>query len=153
MSSLSRRISLSLALAISGISGAGAQDVSHAPPREVTSSGLFPAEGRPPPQDPHDGPFRSAPLTLADGKRVFTWYNCGGCHFNGGGGIGPALSDYEWIYGNRIDQVFASIERGRPNGMPAWRGKIPNAQIWSLSAYVLSLGPQPTPPGGTQPKR
>src|SRR5690348_13946358 len=34
-----------------------------------------------------------------EGKRLFTQYNCAGCHFNGGGGIGPALMDAQWIYG------------------------------------------------------
>jgi cytochrome c oxidase cbb3-type subunit 3 len=86
----------------------------------------------------------SLPCHFADGKRLYTWYHCGGCHFKGGGGIGPAFTDDLWIYGNRIDQVFASIYQGRTNGMPAWGGKIPDAQIWEIAAYVLSLrAPEP----------
>lgn len=42
-------------------------------------------------------------------KRLFSFYNCNGCHANGGGGIGPALSDDEWIYGFRPAQIFATI--------------------------------------------
>ena len=39
--------------------------------------------------------------------------------------MGPALMDDAWIYGGRLDQIYNSIYQGRPNGMPAWGGKIP----------------------------
>jgi cytochrome c oxidase cbb3-type subunit 3 len=70
--------------------------------------------------------------------------NCVGCHFHGGGGMGPALMDDEWRYGGRIDQIAASIAEGRPNGMPAWRGKLTADQIWKLAAYVRSMSGQPS---------
>jgi len=47
--------------------------------------------------------------------------------------------DDEWIYGDRLEQIHQSIVQGRPNGMPAWGGKIPDEQIWQLSAYVRSM--------------
>jgi cytochrome c oxidase cbb3-type subunit 3 len=50
--------------------------------------------------------------------------------------------DDEWIYGGRPEQVFATIVEGRPNGMPSFRGKIPDHQVWQLSAYVRSLSGQ-----------
>jgi cytochrome c oxidase cbb3-type subunit III len=77
---------------------------------------------------------------LSEGKRLFTWFNCTGCHGHGGGGSGPALMDDGWIYGGEIDQIYLSIVQGRPNGMPAFGGKIPSQQIWQLAAYVRSLG-------------
>jgi cytochrome c oxidase cbb3-type subunit 3 len=70
--------------------------------------------------------------------------NCVGCHSHGGGGMGPALKDDEWRYGGRIDQIAASIAEGRPNGMPSWRGKLTDDQIWKLAAYVRSLSGQPS---------
>ncbi len=76
---------------------------------------------------------------ISDGKRLFNMYNCSGCHFHGAGGIGPALMDEDWIYGGEIDQIFESIYQGRPNGMPAWKGKLPDEQIWEIAAYVHSL--------------
>jgi cytochrome c oxidase cbb3-type subunit 3 len=77
---------------------------------------------------------------LAQGKRWYRWYNCSGCHSQGGGGaIGPALSDERWIYGEDPDSIFATIMEGRPNGMPSFRGRIPEAQAWQLVAYVRSL--------------
>lgn len=36
-------------------------------------------------------------------------------------------------------EVFESIFQGRPDGMPAWGGRISNDQIWMLTAYVRSL--------------
>lgn len=77
---------------------------------------------------------------MSEGKRLFTWFNCVGCHAQGGGGSGPPLMDDEWIYGGEIDQIYLTIVQGRPNGMPAFGGKIPPQQLWQLSAYVRSMG-------------
>lgn len=81
-------------------------------------------------------------FALNEGKRLFSQMNCTGCHANGGGGIGPALMDDKWIYGSQPDQIFATIVEGRPNGMPSFRGKLPNYQVWQLAAYVRSLSGQ-----------
>jgi cytochrome c oxidase cbb3-type subunit 3 len=66
--------------------------------------------------------------------------NCSGCHSNGGGGMGPALIDDQWIYGSSIENIVATIREGRPNGMPSFRGKITDDQIWQIAAYVVSMG-------------
>jgi cytochrome c oxidase cbb3-type subunit 3 len=76
------------------------------------------------------------------GKRLFRWYNCSGCHSNGGGGMGVALMDAEWRYGHEPPAIYASIVQGRPNGMPAFGGRIPDDQVWQLVAYVRSLSGQ-----------
>ncbi|MFL5305007.1 MAG: c-type cytochrome [Polyangia bacterium] len=76
---------------------------------------------------------------MSEGKRLFSWFNCVGCHGHGGGGMGPALMDDKWIYGSEPQNIYATIIEGRPNGMPAWRGKIPEPQVWQLVAYVRSL--------------
>ncbi len=59
--------------------------------------------------------------------------------FNGGGGMGPPLMDNIWIYGDSIENIGASIREGRPNGMPAFRGFLPDEQIWQLAAYAFAL--------------
>ena len=87
-------------------------------------------------------PFQQNAWGMAEGKRLFTAYNCSGCHSNGGGGMGPPLMDDKWIYGSHARNVFSSIVEGRPNGMPSWQGKIPDAQVWQLVAYVQSLSGQ-----------
>lgn len=76
---------------------------------------------------------------LAAGKRLFGWYNCTGCHANGGGSSGPALMDDVWIYGGDAQSIYDTIAHGRPNGMPAFGDRIPQDQIWQLAAYVRSL--------------
>ena len=76
---------------------------------------------------------------ISQGKRLFRWYNCSGCHSNGGGGMGPPLMDEKWIYGHDPDQVFMTIMQGRPNGMPSFKGRIPEDQAWQLVAYVRSM--------------
>lgn len=79
---------------------------------------------------------------VSEGKRLYENFNCVGCHFHGGGGIGPPLMDNQWIYGGEPANIFASIMEGRPNGMPAWRGRIPENQAWEIVAYVRSLSGQ-----------
>jgi cytochrome c oxidase cbb3-type subunit 3 len=79
---------------------------------------------------------------LSEGKRLFSAYNCNGCHAQGGGGMGPALMDERWIYGGNPEQVYSTIVEGRPNGMPSFRQKVPEFQVWQLSAYVRSMSGQ-----------
>ena len=105
---------------------------------------LFP--GAPPPAAPDISPFQQNAWGIAEGKRLFTFYNCAGCHSNGGGGMGPALMDDKWVYGSRSANIFASIVEGRPNGMPSWRNKIPDAQVWQIVAYVQSMSGQASQP-------
>ena len=77
------------------------------------------------------------------GKRLFRWYNCSGCHGGGGGGgMGATLSDAGWLYGHEPAAIYATIVEGRPNGMPAFGGRIPDDQVWQLVAYVRSLSGQ-----------
>jgi len=81
------------------------------------------------------------------GRGLYAAYNCSGCHAGGGGGFGPALSDDQWLYGGSLENIVATLYEGRPRGMPAWRGKIPDEQMWQLAAYVKSL----SQPGGIAP--
>jgi cytochrome c oxidase cbb3-type subunit 3 len=84
-------------------------------------------------------PFDDNALAVSEGKRLFSAYNCVGCHANGGGAMGPPLMDETWIYGSEPQNIFATITEGRPNGMPSFRGRIPDYQVWQLVAYVRSL--------------
>lgn len=89
--------------------------------------------------DTAEGPYDDNAPGTTEGQVLFNQMNCSGCHANGGGGMGPALMDDQWIYGSRPDQIFASIAEGRPNGMPTWKYRLNNQQIWQLVAYVRSL--------------
>jgi cytochrome c oxidase cbb3-type subunit 3 len=89
--------------------------------------------------DPRAAQYYDNAQAVAEGKRLFNQYNCVGCHSNGGGGMGPALMDDQWIYGDRLEQIHQTLVEGRPNGMPSWAGKVPDPQLWALAAYVRSM--------------
>lgn len=84
-------------------------------------------------------PYENNAYAVSQGKTLYNQYNCGGCHSQGGGGMGPPLMDAEWIYGSRPENIYESIVEGRPGGMPAFGGKIVEDQIWQLVAYVRSM--------------
>jgi cytochrome c oxidase cbb3-type subunit III len=84
----------------------------------VTLSELQP--GSPPQAPPLKNPYEASAYAISEGKRLYSWFNCIGCHFHGGGGIGPALMDDQWIYGSDPANIFATIVEGRPNGMPSF---------------------------------
>lgn len=78
---------------------------------------------------------------LAEGKAIFT-ANCVLCHkANGGGAIGPNLTDTSWILGGGIKNLFKTIsEGGRPGkGMVAWKENLKPTEIQKVASYVLSL--------------
>lgn len=89
-------------------------------------------------------PYEGNVYAIQEGYELYRWMNCNGCHGDGGGSIGPALWDEQWIYGGSPAQIAESIIRGRPNGMPAFGGRIPEDQVWKLVAYLQALEP-----GGT----
>jgi len=95
--------------------------------------------GTPLPARSQENEYEKNAFAMNEGKRLFQWYNCSGCHAMGGGGMGPALMDDKWIYGSSPDQIFSTVVEGRPNGMPSFGGKIPNFQVWQIAAYVRSL--------------
>jgi cytochrome c oxidase cbb3-type subunit 3 len=91
------------------------------------------------PATPVKNSYEENAYAVAQGQRLFTWFNCVGCHSHGGGGSGPALMDDKWIYGHQPENIFTTIVQGRPNGMPSFAGKIPEAQVWQIVAYVRSM--------------
>ena len=84
-------------------------------------------------------PYEANAWAVAEGKQLYARFNCVGCHANGGGGMGPPLMDPEWIYGGFPAAIYESIVGGRPNGMPAFGGKLADSQVWQLVAYVQAL--------------
>ncbi|HET7369729.1 MAG TPA: c-type cytochrome, partial [Gammaproteobacteria bacterium] len=88
-------------------------------------------------------PLANSKAAVVEGKRLFKAMNCAGCHApGGGGGMGPALSDSVWVYGDTPADIYLSIMHGRPGGMPAWGGALPPQAIWALVTYVKTL-PRP----------
>lgn len=106
---------------------------------QIVQSTLSPGEGGPIEAEIDRSEYEENAYHLNEGARLYKWFNCSGCHFNGGGGIGPPLMDDEWIYGGELENIVATIREGRPNGMLAFRTKIPDEQTWQIAAYVRSL--------------
>ena len=84
-------------------------------------------------------PLEDNAYAMTEGQRLYEWYNCSGCHARGGGGIGPPLMADVWRYGKDPGNIYTSIVEGRPNGMPSWRAKMPEYQVWQIVTYVQTL--------------
>ncbi|WP_276168137.1 cbb3-type cytochrome c oxidase N-terminal domain-containing protein [Zobellia alginiliquefaciens] len=78
---------------------------------------------------------------ISAGKVIFE-SNCVACHMaDGGGGIGPNLTDQNWILGGGIKNVFHTISEGGRDGkgMIAWKQNLKPAEIAQVASYVLSF--------------
>jgi cytochrome c oxidase cbb3-type subunit 3 len=116
----------------------------------IAMTSLSPGQGGPERSAGNAKAYEENAYHISQGKKFFTWFNCKGCHANGGGGSGPALMDDRWVYGGGFANIVQTIEEGRPNGMPSFRGKIPDEQIRQIAAYVRSMGryvPKAAAPG------
>jgi cytochrome c oxidase cbb3-type subunit 3 len=86
---------------------------------------------------------------LNAGKAIFE-ANCVACHMaDGGGGIGPNLTDANWILGGGIKNVFKTISEGGRNGkgMIAWKQSLKPSEIAQVSSYLLQFeGTTPAKP-------
>ncbi len=86
--------------------------------------------------------------TLSEGKDIFA-KNCVTCHMADGGGlVGPNLTDEFWINGGGIKNVFKTIKDGVPaKGMISWQTQLDSKKMQSVASYVLSLqGTKPANP-------
>jgi cytochrome c oxidase cbb3-type subunit 3 len=122
----------------------GSTPVGQTAPAGESPDTIIPGGGPAPPLDPRAALYDNNAPAIAEGQTLYNQMNCVGCHAHGGGSMGPALMDDEWRYGGRIDQIVTTIKEGRPNGMPAWRGKLTDDQIWKIASYVRSLSGQPS---------
>ncbi len=83
------------------------------------------------------------------GKAIFAG-NCAACHkIDGGGGIGPNLTDSYWILGGGIKNVFNTISEGgrAGKGMVSWKTDLSPEEMAQVASYVVSLhGTTPADP-------
>lgn len=87
---------------------------------------------------------------LLEGKEIFT-AACAACHgVDGGGIVGPNLTDKYWLHGGRINDIFRTIKYGVPEkGMKSWKDDYSPKQIARIASYVHSL--QGTTPADPKP--
>ena len=78
---------------------------------------------------------------LSAGKTIFET-NCVACHMaDGGGGIGPNLTDPNWILGGDIKSIFKTVSEGGRSGkgMIAWKQQLKPLEMAQVSSYVLTF--------------
>lgn len=80
------------------------------------------------------------PAALDAGKQIFTT-NCVACHAADGGGlVGPNLTDDYWIHGGGIKNIFKVIKYGVvAKGMISWQSQLNPKQMQDVASYVISL--------------
>jgi cytochrome c oxidase cbb3-type subunit 3 len=95
------------------------------------------------------------PTVLAQGQDTFVKL-CAPCHRNDGGGlVGPNLTDDYWIHGSNYVDNLKTIINGVPEkGMLTWRGVLKPSEIQAVASYIYTLRgtkpPNPKPPENQQ---
>lgn len=91
----------------------------------------------------NDGALRTLSqdrTTVAQGLALYTT-NCLACHRGDGGGlIGPNLTDNQWIHGGEPVRIFRTVSEGvAAKGMPAWGAQLGPERTMAVVAYLLTL--------------
>ncbi|MGN6542225.1 MAG: c-type cytochrome, partial [Ginsengibacter sp.] len=82
------------------------------------------------------------------GKKIFTT-TCSPCHgADGGGVVGPNLTDNYWLHGGTIHDIFRTIKNGVPEkGMKSWKDDFTPKQIAQIASFITTLkGTKPANP-------
>lgn len=81
--------------------------------------------------------------SLEEGKTLYA-DNCAACHGEQAEGDiyqgAPNLTDAIWLYGGSYDDVVETITNARFGVMPAWSGRLSEAEVRAVTAYVHQLG-------------
>jgi cytochrome c oxidase cbb3-type subunit 3 len=78
--------------------------------------------------------------TVEQGKLIFE-KTCSACHRQDGGGmVGPNLTDEFWLHGGAPEKIFKTVTDGVPDkGMPAWGPQLGPDRVQAVTAYVISI--------------
>ena len=84
--------------------------------------------------------FSDEPAVIDSGKKIYDM-QCASCHRNdGGGNIGPNLTDEYWLHGGSIGDIYKSIKYGIPQkGMIAWEPLLSPEQMRDVSSYIITM--------------
>lgn len=98
----------------------------------------------------------NVPMADADGikagQRLFE-ANCVACHLkDGGGNVGPNLTDDYWLHKGSLNDIYATIKLGYPDkGMQSWSSQFTPKEISFLTGYIKTLkGTKPAAPKAQQ---
>ena len=88
--------------------------------------------------------------SIKKGEELFATKTCTACHLaDGGGSIGPNLTDEYWILGGGFKNIMNTLAKGgRPGkGMIAWESTLSQLERQQLASYILSIqGSTPATP-------
>jgi cytochrome c oxidase cbb3-type subunit 3 len=103
--------------------------------------------------DENNVEFTEDPAHLANGEAIYN-RECAACHRpDGGGQIGPNLTDAYWIHGGSMKNIFYTVKYGVPQkGMISWQSKLSPTDMRDVSSYIMTLygadPPNPKAPEG-----
>ncbi|TWV83938.1 cytochrome-c oxidase, cbb3-type subunit III [Moraxella sp. VT-16-12] len=82
----------------------------------------------------------SNPEAIKIGNNLFL-QNCALCHgSNATGATGyPNLTDNDWLYGGKADEILLTIHNGRVGAMAAWQKQLGESGVRAAAEYVLSI--------------
>jgi cytochrome c oxidase cbb3-type subunit 3 len=85
--------------------------------------------------------YLNSPADREAGQKIFETI-CFACHLkDGGGSVGPNLTDNYWIHGGGIKDIFKTLKYGWPEkGMKSWKDDYSPTQLAQIASYVKSLG-------------
>lgn len=84
-------------------------------------------------------PYAGDQQAIKEGAEIFK-KNCESCHGPGGkGDICPDLTKKSKKYGNSDADLFLTISKGRPGGMPNWDNTLGTDRIWKVITYIRSI--------------
>lgn len=96
--------------------------------------------------------FTDEAAALKSGEEIYL-KNCASCHGqNGGGLVGPNLTDEYWINGGGIKNIFVTVKYGVNNtAMQSWQALLSPKEMQDVGSYILTMENVP-PPAGKAPE-
>ena len=86
-------------------------------------------------KNPHEGNTK----IVKEGRKIYDG-NCKSCHGEGGkGDICPDLTTKKKKFGNSDADLYTTISKGRPAGMPNWNNTLGADKIWKVITYLRSI--------------
>ncbi len=97
-------------------------------------------------------PVRATAASVTAGAAAYKKY-CAFCHGVGAKGEGPLapkdshppdLTDATWVHGSTDGEIFTVIANGAgaDSKMIAFKGKMPDPDLWHIINFLRSLGPK-----------
>ncbi|MDA8082504.1 MAG: c-type cytochrome [Nitrospiraceae bacterium] len=84
-------------------------------------------------------PYQGNQKIVKEGRKIFD-ENCKVCHGEGGkGDICPNLTLKKKKFGDTDADLFMTVSKGRPGGMPNWDARLGTEKIWKVITYIRSI--------------